>query len=640
MSPPPKQSSPSELKQRILWCLHKLSDRDTHAIAAAELDSIARSLTPDTLPVFISSVSDVRPSDKTPVRKHSLRLLSTLPSHLPLHPHHLPRVLSAVLRRLRDPDSSVRSACVDAVRSVSPSAPFHSLFKPLSEAVATEQDAGAQAGAALCLAAAIEASGDADGAQLRRLLPRLLKLLRNDAFKAKPALIELIGCVAVNGGAGAAAGVGALVECLVESLRSDYWAARKAAAEALSRLALSEERDLLAQFKSSCLASIESRRFDKVKIVRDTMNQLIGDWKSIPCGIGEGGDASPLPVHSLSKLSSRGSDNFSDGRSSASSISSSTVRSESPLSKKSGSPISRSPPSTTGPAKVANGRRSPPGSSTRRSSPPMFQKLERNKKPSPSDWKIEVAVPHTLPFTVVSKEVGVQKEQNGGDESEAFSKFDMKLTNVKKYDDDKVDKNAELKTSNLSCVVAVEDKGSLEISDEICGRTKDGELSVIRSQLIQIEKQQSSLLDLFQRFIGNSQSGMRALETRVHGLEMALDEISHDLAVSSGRTMNPDSSCCKLPGAEFLSSKFWRKAEVRYSTSSRPSGSVATPSADEEDTESSLKWDKQKYKVQGGFVNPLAEVQSRSRGCLEMSSDRLLDSRIHDSAGGKRFDEA
>ncbi|KAK1316676.1 Microtubule-associated protein TORTIFOLIA1 [Acorus calamus] len=613
MSPPPKQSSPSELKQRILWCLHKLSDRDTHAIAAAELDSIARSLTPDTLPVFISSVSDVRPSDKTPVRKHSLRLLSTLPSHLPLHPHHLPRVLSAVLRRLRDPDSSVRSACVDAVRSVSPSAPFHSLFKPLSEAVATEQDAGAQAGAPSASPPRSRREAGVDRADR----------VRRGQWRC--------GC---GGGGG---GVGGM-SCGVSQER--LLGREEGRRGGVVEVGAFGGEDLLAQFKSSCLASIESRRFDKVKIVRDTMNQLIEDWKSIPCGIGEGGDASPLPVHSLSKLSSRGSDNFSDGRSSASSISSSTVRSESPLSKKSGSPISRSSPSTTGPAKVANGRRSPPGSSTRRSSPPMFQKLERNKKPSPSDWKIEVAIPHTLPFTVVCKEVGVQKEQNGGDESEAFSKLDMKLTDVKKYDDDKVDKYAELKNSNLSCVVAVEDKESLEFSDEICERTKDGELSVIRSQLIQIEKQQSSLLDLFQRFIGNSQSGMRALETRVHGLEMALDEISHGLAVSSGRTMSPDSSCCKLPGAEFLSSKFWRKAEVRYSTSSRLSGSVATPSADEEDTESSLKWDKQKYRLQGGLVDPLTEIQSRSRGCSEISSDRLLNSGIHDSGGGKRFDEA
>ncbi|KAK1305992.1 Microtubule-associated protein TORTIFOLIA1 [Acorus calamus] len=483
---------------------------------------------PETLPVFISSVSDVRPSDKTPVRRHSLRLLSSLPPHLPLHPlHHLPRVLSALLRLLRDPDSSVRAACVDAVRSIasSSSVPFHSLFKPFSEAVATEQDAGAQAGAALCLAAAVEAPADPDRAQLRRLLPRLLKLLRSEAFKAKPALMELIG---------------------------------KAAAEVLSRLALSDERDLLVRFKSSCLASIESKRFDKVKIVRDTMNQLLEDWKSIPSSIDQGcDDVSPPHPHSMPKFSTRGSDNLSARSSSA-------MRSISPLSKKNRSPISRSPPPNLASAKVSPGRRSPTGSRARRSSPPIFQKLERSKKPSPSDWKIEVSVPRTLSFTVDCNEEGIQKEQLRGSDSNAHTNFDAKLANLKKYDDDdKVDEIEELKPSTLSRVVPVGNKDNLEFTGETCGRMKDGELSVIRSQLIQIEKQQSSLLDLLQTFIGSSQSGMRALETRVHGLEMALDEISHDLAVTSGRMTNTDSSCCKLPGAEFLSSKFWRKSEVR-----------------------------------------------------------------------------
>lgn len=72
-----------------------------------------------------------------------------------------------------------------------------------------------------------------------------------------------------------------------------------------------------------------------------------------------------------------------------------------------------------------------------------------------------------------------------------------------------------------------------------------------------------------QKFIGNSRSGMNALETRVQGIEMALEEISIDLGLSSGRFPNGDSSdskCCRLPGADFLSSKLWRKAEGRYSS--------------------------------------------------------------------------
>jgi hypothetical protein len=47
---------------------------------------------------------------------------------------------------------------------------------------------------------------------------------------------------------------------------------------------------------------------------------------------------------------------------------------------------------------------------------------------------------------------------------------------------------------------------------------------------------------------------------------MAVNEISYDLAVSSGRipkTNYAENTGCNLPGAEFLSSKFWR-TECRY----------------------------------------------------------------------------
>ncbi|KAG2376728.1 TORTIFOLIA1-like protein [Vigna angularis] len=72
---------------------------------------------------------------------------------------------------------------------------------------------------------------------------------------------------------------------------------------------------------------------------------------------------------------------------------------------------------------------------------------------------------------------------------------------------------------------------------------------------------------------------MNSLESRVHGLEMALDEISYDLAVSSGRfsyTDVTDDTCCKLPGTDFLSSKFWKKTEGRYTTSKFSLGNIAS----------------------------------------------------------------
>lgn len=59
---------------------------------------------------------------------------------------------------------------------------------------------------------------------------------------------------------------------------------------------------------------------------------------------------------------------------------------------------------------------------------------------------------------------------------------------------------------------------------------------------------------------------MKSLESRVHGLESTLDEISFDLAKSTGRVTNPKPTlCCKLPGADLLTSKLWRKTEIQHS---------------------------------------------------------------------------
>lgn len=75
---------------------------------------------------------------------------------------------------------------------------------------------------------------------------------------------------------------------------------------------------------------------------------------------------------------------------------------------------------------------------------------------------------------------------------------------------------------------------------------------------------QAWFIFLLQRFIGSSQKGMSSLEKRVDGLERVLDEMSHDFAISTRRISGTDSggnTCCMIPGAEFLSPKFWRKGD-------------------------------------------------------------------------------
>lgn len=130
---------------------------------------------------------------------------------------------------------------------------------------------------------------------------------------------------------------------------------------------------------------------------------------------------------------------------------------------------------------------------------------------------------------------------------------------------------------------------------------------------------------------------MHSLEARVHGLELALDEISFDLAVSTGRMSQSGAAgamCCKLPGSDFLSSKLWRKAGSRSSTSRLPA-SGGTPSMaavcgipDNIGDGEGFPMENRRYLLQGGrglIVNPLAKFSSGSLGFPEVSSSGVVN---------------
>lgn len=264
--------SPAKVKAMAIASLNRLADRDTFAMAAAELEAMAAGLPPDSIAAFLACIHGTDASHRSPVRRQCVRLLSTLArAHRDALAPLLPRLLAAVLRRLRDPDSAVRAACVDAVAAAAASVtlpPFAPAFlKPLSDAILANHDAHLQAGAALCLAAAVDSSPAVDAAaaaQMQRVLPRFLKLLKSDGFKAKPALVTAIGSMVGAGGARSESLLKALVPCLVELLRSEDWAVRKAATEALIKVATVEGR-LVGEHKERCMSAFEARRFDKVR---------------------------------------------------------------------------------------------------------------------------------------------------------------------------------------------------------------------------------------------------------------------------------------------------------------------------------------------------------------------------------------
>ncbi|RDX99548.1 TORTIFOLIA1-like protein 4, partial [Mucuna pruriens] len=643
--PPPLAGNVStqELRQRVITCLNKLSDRDTLAGAAAELESIARTLSHDSFSSFLSCIHNTDSSSKSPVRKQCVHLLNLLSRfHGDALSPFLPKMVATVLRRLRDSDSAVRSACVDAVASMSSRItrpPFSAAFlRPLMDALAQEQDANAQIGVALCLAAAVEAAPDPNAEALRRsALPRLGKLVKSDACRARAALLVLIGSVVGGGGASSRGAVNWLVPCLVEFLGSEDWTVRKASAEALAKVA-SVERDLASQHKVLCLDTLQNRRFDKIKVVRETMNRALEMWKEV---------TEDAPGSVKSECASVGTDgskgqHVTKSSPSVGSKSSKTV------------PASRSPPSAV--SFMSSIKRESFLKSNEKN--PRLGTLHQQDHEKSSDEKLETPLSRSS-HSNMSREDDIKRCDFEVSKSTPYqngvnSRAEIKCVLFSKMSDEKIRRFSGSKSRVVPCY----DDDDLDTdfivnnANEICESPQDVEdFSLIREQLIQIENQQSNLLDLLQRFIGSSQSGMNSLESRVHGLEMALDEISYDLAVSSGRISNNDATedtCCKLPGTDFLSSKFWKKTEGRYSTSRFSLGgsiasTIAVHNATNKDGNKEILTannNRVQHGKGGYFVNPLAEVQSDLKGhyTYKMSKNMVQDSGRAQSDNASRYD--
>lgn len=612
-----------DLRHRVLTCMTKLSDRDTHTQAVSELESIMPTLSADTFSLFINSLSSTSTADRSAARSASLRMLAALSStHGAALSGHLPKLISAVIRRLRDPDSAVRSVAASATASFaanitnSPSA-FSSILRPLADSLSTEQDISAQSAAALCLSSAFDASPDPDTYQIVKLLPKWMKLLKCDGFKAKSSLLLLIRSAVRVCEIGNCNLLRDLVNCLAEFLKSEDWAARKAAAEALTDIAV-VERDSLSEVKAACLKTFESRKFDKVKAVRETMTQMVEAWKEIPDVFDDG---SPPPQ---SQASSK--ENASDGRYPARSKISSAVDSNTPETRRKHVPFRRSSPSDSA-LKTTAANRGTLDFIKKKSTPPVTRKVDSRR---PSGRNVEAT-------DLYGSSVTPAYENNPvGDDEGVLRRADIRPS--------KPETKRGLFSKNPGSRVVPypeEHSGATVVvsntSADTCRHHKDCEdLSLIRTQLVQIENQQSSLMDLLQKFIGSSQDGMHSLETRVHGLELALDDISYDLAVSTARMSTAESSrtsCCLLPGSDFLSSRFWRRPEGRCSTS-RFSFSGSTPSfpatrslAEKSPAGDTFRLENRRFRLRGEggvIVNPLAEIHGDSRGISESSSSRVL----------------
>lgn len=113
----------------------------------------------------------------------------------------------------------------------------------------------------------------------------------------------------------------------------------------------------------------------------------------------------------------------------------------------------------------------------------------------------------------------------------------------------------------------------------------------------------------------------------MHGLELTLDEISFDLARSTGRLSHPeplDTLCCKLPGADFLTSKLWKKSEIHHSNARISASPFAATShmVSKNINRELCNTENRGFRRQGGgsglIKNPLAEVHRNSHGISEI----------------------
>lgn len=172
-------------------------------------------------------------------------------------------------------------------------------------------------------------------------------------------------------------------------------------------------------------------------------------------------------------------------------------------------PTNRTPPSDSDgslPNSVKKG--SPLKGNDRNSTATMFRKVDHPKKSS--QWKIEIAVPSSPSSKVACEDNVVGKNdspvlESGENEQSGNLKPETKRAIFSKIREEKVQKFGGLRSG--SRVVPFDDDDQNHGSDFVDGNAaeeayespKDVEdLSKIREQLLQIENQQSSLLDLLQ----------------------------------------------------------------------------------------------------------------------------------------------
>ncbi|XP_056859264.1 microtubule-associated protein TORTIFOLIA1-like [Raphanus sativus] len=534
-----------EQKQKILTSISKLADRDTYQIAVEDLEKTIQSLTPETLPMFLNCLYDSCSDPKPSVKKECLHLLSYVCSlHSDSTAAHLTRIIAQVVKRLKDSDSGVRDACRDTIGALSgiylkgreegSNTLAVGLFvKPLFEAMG-EQNKVVQSGAAVCMARMVESAATPPVASFQKLCPRICKLLSNSSFLAKASLLPVVSSLS-QVGAIAPQSLESLLESIHDCLGSTDWVTRKAAAETLTALA-SHSSSLLKDRTDSTLAALETCRFDKIKPVRESVTEALQLWKKIS---GKSVDGAPDESKSSSG-EQLGSEKNGDKRSNLSDLMKKEASDGSIL-----SPDSASKAKGGLPEKAAVMlKKKAPALSDKEFNPEFFQRLERRQS-------VEVVVPRRCK--------NEDEEESGLDDLNAMgssNRFKNIQSNDHGFPESASDKQVKGRSDgNISQAgTSADDKAGVVNGKQAAGNaaitdtdnhsegsftSNRGNWTAIQRQLLQLERQQTNLMNMLQEFIGGSHDSMVTLEGRVRGLERIVEDMARDLSISSGRRGNP-----------------------------------------------------------------------------------------------------
>uniref|UniRef100_A0A1D1XXL7 Microtubule-associated protein TORTIFOLIA1 n=1 Tax=Anthurium amnicola TaxID=1678845 RepID=A0A1D1XXL7_9ARAE len=642
------QQAAFELKHRVFQSLNKLGDRDTYQIGVEELEKVVDGLGPEGIAPFLSCITETVAEQKSAVRKECVRMMGTLARfHGSLVTSHLGKMTSSIVKRLKDQDSVVRDACVETVGLLASSlggcgvgdggGTFVVLAKPLFEALG-EQSRYVQMGAALCLARVIDEASEVPISILPQMLNRIVRLLKNPHFMAKPALVDLIRSIVQAGGASTMQALSSAVNSIQEALKSSEWITRKAAAVALLGIAANAGPLLgaLGPFKTSSICSLESCRFDKVKPVRDVAVQALHCWKSLP--------VSDSPE--LSEAGSSTKENFS-GVDFPDTITANDGGWKETSFRKSGrSNLSGNSTNST--------KRSP--LAVRKTCPNYVQNRPHSRT---NDWHVEISLPKNQ---TVPRVDAFQEESEGSCVTKSYElrNENANIRRDNKYDYDLLDDKPECSATSDHVSVSFETKhvtvtrGCLEEGDsvnlgranhrfvtdidhgrdvcspwinerksmdsivteinpqDLCGRCLQSanELALIRKQLLSIESRQSSLIDLLQAFTGNSMDVLSALQSKVHSLESAVDKIAQNFA--------PSGNCISIPSTKLLRKDHSVVSSPRLSTCS------PRPSVDMNYRQSSFLSTKSRE-----MSGETAPSRSRSSASVKEGADLWIDSTVN-----------